>query len=114
MRELESGKTDVEVHDYVDIQVSRLESMHHQRRRVLARRGFTTRTAHPSPAAVPLTRRPEPTGAYHRDHDEKRDETAQPTVAEVRAWARAHGYAVPDRGRLRADIWDAWHAARPH
>jgi hypothetical protein len=34
-----------------------------------------------------------------------------PTTAEVRTWARAHGITVPDRGRLRPEIFDAWHAA---
>jgi adenine-specific DNA-methyltransferase len=29
----------------------------------------------------------------------------------VRAWARANSIPVPDRGRLRPDVWDAWHAA---
>ena len=32
----------------------------------------------------------------------------QPTTAEVRAWARLHGLAVPDRGRLRPEIWSAY------
>jgi hypothetical protein len=35
----------------------------------------------------------------------------QPTTAEVRAWARAHGIAVPDRGRLRPEVWDAYRVA---
>ncbi|WP_411112028.1 histone-like nucleoid-structuring protein Lsr2 [Streptomyces sp. c-19] len=26
----------------------------------------------------------------------------------IRAWARAHGYEVPDRGRIPAEILDAW------
>ncbi len=34
-----------------------------------------------------------------------------PTVAEVRAWAVANGYAVSDRGRLRPEIWEAFRAA---
>jgi hypothetical protein len=34
-----------------------------------------------------------------------------PSTAEVRAWARTTGLAVPDRGRLRPDIWQAWHDA---
>ena len=34
-----------------------------------------------------------------------------PSTAEVRAWARAVGLPVPDRGRLHADIWRAWHKA---
>jgi hypothetical protein len=35
----------------------------------------------------------------------------QPSTAEVRAWARAAGLPVPDRGRLAPDIWQAWHDA---
>jgi ERCC4 domain/Lsr2 len=34
-----------------------------------------------------------------------------PSTSEVRAWARANSIPVPDRGRLRPDVWDAWHAA---
>ena len=33
----------------------------------------------------------------------------KPSTAEVRAWAREVGLPVPDRGRLRPDIWRAWH-----
>jgi hypothetical protein len=36
-----------------------------------------------------------------------------PSTAQVRAWARAAGLAVPDRGRLRPEIWDAWRTAHP-
>ena len=32
-----------------------------------------------------------------------------PSTAEVRAWARSTGLPVPDRGRLRPEIWAAWH-----
>ncbi len=39
--------------------------------------------------------------------------TAVPTVAEVRAWARTQGIAVPDRGRLRPEVHEAWRAATP-
>lgn len=39
--------------------------------------------------------------------------TPEPATSEVRAWARSTGLAVPDRGRLRPDIWAAWHAAHP-
>jgi hypothetical protein len=35
----------------------------------------------------------------------------QPSTAEVRAWARATGLTVPDRGRLRPEIFNAWRAA---
>jgi hypothetical protein len=36
-----------------------------------------------------------------------------PSTAEVRAWARATGLAVPDRGRLRPEIWSAWRDTHP-
>jgi hypothetical protein len=35
----------------------------------------------------------------------------EPSTAQVRAWARAHDLDVPDRGRLRPEIWDAYRAA---
>jgi len=36
----------------------------------------------------------------------------EPTTAEVRAWARANGIDVPDRGKLRPEVWQQWRAAR--
>jgi hypothetical protein len=49
-----------------------------------------------------------------RSDDTELDQAAaapQPSTAEVRAWARAAGLRVPDRGRLHPDIWRAWHQA---
>jgi ERCC4 domain len=40
-------------------------------------------------------------------------DAVSPSTAEVRAWARRTGIAVPDRGRLRPDIWSAWRDAHP-
>jgi hypothetical protein len=37
----------------------------------------------------------------------------EPTTADVRAWARARGLAVPDRGRLRPEIWQAYRDRDP-
>ena len=34
-----------------------------------------------------------------------------PSTAEVRTWARTAGLSVPDRGKLRPDIWQAWRDA---
>ncbi|MDD7940084.1 ERCC4 domain-containing protein [Actinomycetospora lutea] len=34
-----------------------------------------------------------------------------PSTAEVRAWARAEGIEVPDRGRLRPEVWERYRAA---
>ncbi|EME66767.1 ERCC4 domain-containing protein [Rhodococcus ruber BKS 20-38] len=39
--------------------------------------------------------------------------TTTPSTAEVRAWARTQGLPVPDRGRLRPEVWQAWRAAHP-
>ena len=36
----------------------------------------------------------------------------EPTTSEVRAWARGKEITVPDRGRLRPDIWQAWRDAQ--
>ena len=36
-------------------------------------------------------------------------EAPTPSTAEVRAWARSTGLSVPDRGRLRPEIWAAWY-----
>lgn len=30
------------------------------------------------------------------------------SVSEVRAWAKEQGFELGDRGRLPADIWEAW------
>ena len=37
----------------------------------------------------------------------------EPTTADVRAWARSTGLPVPDRGRLRPEIWSAYRLANP-
>lgn len=34
-----------------------------------------------------------------------------PNAREVRAWAQSNGYDVPDRGRIPADVLDAFNAA---
>lgn len=36
---------------------------------------------------------------------------AEPTMAQVRAWARANGFAVADKGRLRPEVWAAYRQA---
>lgn len=36
----------------------------------------------------------------------------QPSTAEVRAWARSNGLPVPERGRLRPEVWQAWREAQ--
>ncbi|MDW4911665.1 hypothetical protein RB628_41855, partial [Streptomyces sp. ADMS] len=58
MRNTEAKKSHVEVHDYLDSEVPLLERMHHKRRRILDRRGFTT--AAPPRSDPPSDRTPRP------------------------------------------------------
>lgn len=106
MRTARPDKTDVEVHDYLDSEVPMLGRMHHKRRRLLEKRGFTTGT-------VP---RPD-SGNARRVHTapiaKRAPENPSTTAAQVRAWARGKGLDVPARGKLRAEIWDAYHSAHP-
>ncbi|HEY3262387.1 MAG TPA: ERCC4 domain-containing protein [Pseudonocardiaceae bacterium] len=51
---------------------------------------------------------------FGADHDLAAAPTApEPSTAEVRAWARRSGLDVPDRGRLRPEIWQSWRQAHP-
>nr|WP_244163874.1 histone-like nucleoid-structuring protein Lsr2 [Rhodococcus koreensis] len=45
--------------------------------------------------------------------DERSAAAPSPSTAEVRAWAREHGFPVSDRGRLRAEVWEAYTDAHP-
>ena len=53
-------------------------------------------------------------GADHGENDTASAPAApQPSTCTLRAWARSAGIDVPDRGRLRPDIRQAWHDAHP-
>jgi ERCC4 domain len=39
------------------------------------------------------------------------DPRREPSTADLRSWARAQGLVVPERGRLRPEIREAWNAA---
>ncbi len=47
-----------------------------------------------------------PTTASNRGSGRPKSE-----LQNIRAWARKNGYEVSDRGRIKADIIDAYHAA---
>jgi superfamily II DNA or RNA helicase len=100
------AKTDVEVHDILDEAVPMLEGMHHRRRRLLEKRGFTTGTS----LIKPMAGSPPDVGPAQQV-GESRD-PATPTAARIRAWARAAGLKVSDRGRISAEIRHAYHAAQ--
>jgi hypothetical protein len=50
-------------------------------------------------------------GAGVRDDELTGPSAPAPSSAELRAWARARGIAVSDRGRVSHDILEAWHAS---
>lgn len=49
----------------------------------------------------------------HTELGPDQDTTVAPSAAQIRAWARANGLTVPDRGRLRPEIHQAWRDAHP-
>jgi hypothetical protein len=42
---------------------------------------------------------------------DKAPEAPGPATVAARAWARANGLSVPDRGKLQPEVWAAWRAA---
>ncbi|MEW1914343.1 histone-like nucleoid-structuring protein Lsr2 [Kitasatospora sp. NPDC085895] len=107
MRNTEAKKNHVEVHDYLDSQVPLLERMHHKRRRILDRQGFTTT----APPTVDRASRPADSCDTPGQILAARNEQPGPTAAQVRSWARDQGIHVPPRGRLRSEITAAYQAA---
>ncbi|WP_089107877.1 Lsr2 family DNA-binding protein [Streptomyces hyaluromycini] len=106
MRNTEARKSHVEAHNYLDADVPQLDRTHHRRRRILERRGFITTPLEKLPASPPAARPAAPSAAVTTPRP-------APAVAEVRAWAGDQNMDVPPRGKLRQEIWDAWHTAHP-
>jgi hypothetical protein len=53
-----------------------------------------------------------PLGAPAPTDLDRAPDAPPPSTAEVRAWARLNGLAVPDRGKLAPEVFAAWRAAR--
>jgi superfamily II DNA or RNA helicase len=102
------GKDVAEVHDYLDAAVPMLAAMHRRRLPGYKQLGFT-----PAPPTwAPVASAPPPErGSSAVSAGGSSEAAGEPTTAQVRAWARAHGHAVSDRGRLPAALWEAYREA---
>ena len=107
------GKTIAEVHDYRDAGVPLLEAMY--RRRYAGYKKLRFSTDRHTIATPPLDLRLEP--HLHRSPiaptSTKPADHADVTASDVRAWARAAGIAVSERGRLASETWEAYRTAHP-
>ena len=93
-----------EVHDYLDAGVPMLAAMYRRRLPGYKELGFTPGS---SQSASPPHRGVAVAASARASYEPDRE----PTAAQVRAWARAAGHAVSDRGRLPADLWEAYRDA---
>jgi len=114
MRDL-PGKATAEVHDYADTRVPMLARMHGRRLTAYKKIGFAFPVIGETPLSPggemvePRPPLPAPMSAGPR----KPGRMAPVSASQVRAWAREHGIDVADRGRLRPEIWEQYHAAHP-
>lgn len=119
-------KDQAEVHDYLDADVPVLAAMYRRRRTAYRELGFSSEQPTTSgsqlrlPRSSPSQGPPQDAAGQPGDPPEPRpsapegsDGRAQPSAAEVRAWARDAGYAVAERGRLSVEIWQAYRNAHP-
>jgi superfamily II DNA or RNA helicase len=98
------GKDIAEVHDYLDAGVPMLAAMYRRRLPGYKELGFTPGS---SQSASPPNRGVAVAASARASYEPDRE----PTAAQVRAWARAAGHAVSNRGRLPADLWEAYRDA---
>ncbi len=111
------GKTEATVHDYADTKVPMLGRMHGKRLTIYRRLGFSAgpvQTRLPRPAAADAAARSDPPAAVVAQPPEPRAldrPTERVSAAQIRAWARAAGHDVADRGRLSAEIVLAYNQA---
>ena len=111
------GKTTAEVHDYADTRVPMLTRRHGRRLTAYKKIGFAFPVigeTPPSPGGeMAEPRRPLPASASASAGPGKPGRVVPVSVSQVRAWAKEHGIDVADRGRLRPEIWEQYHAAHP-
>jgi superfamily II DNA or RNA helicase len=105
------GKATAEVHDYRDARVPMLKAMHNRRKAGYRKLQFTTDHTAASAPRLPLRATNGPPDAQVEATAESAPPSA--TTAHVRAWARAAGLAIGDRGRLPTEVWQAYHNAHP-
>ena len=74
--------------------------------RFLAAAHLWAETEHPA-----IERITSPPGESAATDLDRAPDAPQPSTAEARAWARANGLSVPDRGKLRPEVWMAWRTA---
>lgn len=121
-----TGKQTAEVHDYRDAQVPILKAMYNRRRAGYRKLRFSEDTQAAKAPRLPLAAPnessrvlPDPRVASEGPPAHHESPRSQPvnehaaTAAQVRAWARGAGLAVGDRGRLAAEIWQAYRDAHP-
>ncbi len=103
------GKATAEVHDYRDAGVPMLKAMHNRRKAGYRKLRFATDPTAASAPRLPLRAASGPPVAQPQEPAASAPPSA--TTAQVRAWARAAGLAVGDRGRLPAEVWQAYQHA---
>lgn len=105
------GKATAEVHDYRDAGVPMLKAMHNRRKAGYRKLRFAIDPSAASALRLPLRAASGPPYAQVEASAESAPPSA--TTAQVRAWARAAGLAVGDRGRLPEQVWQAYQNAHP-
>jgi len=109
------GKHAAEVHDYADTAIPMLARMHGKRLTTYRRLGFATgpRPNRPNTTAVQDALPIPATSERAGPRAIPAAPTPAPDAAQVRAWAQGAGITVAAKGRLRPEVWAAYHDAHP-
>lgn len=104
------NKHDIEVHDYLDAEVPALVRMHAKRRKTLISQDFQPTAVEDLPATVHAAQFPAEKPRSSKKKSAASAATSRPSANELRNWARSHGHHVGDRGRISAEIREAYTA----